>query len=214
MHLHERMPEATHLTLAIHSLGGGLSRGTALTGIEGISKQGLIRRDGKLVQIPLFLKDLQVDFGNGPRTVVSFPWADVCTAYYSTGIPNIEEFMAYKRSYVRLARLFRPFIGLAGKPFVQSWLKERIMKSPPGPSAEKRQQGRSRLWGEASDYQGNRVASRLETPEAYTFTAVTALGAVKHVLDRNFKAGFQTPSLAFGADFILEFDGVKREDII
>jgi short subunit dehydrogenase-like uncharacterized protein len=34
------------------------------------------------------------------------------------------------------------------------------------------------------------------------------------VLDRDFKAGFQTPSLAFGADFILEFDGVKREDII
>ena len=27
------------------------------------------------------------------------------------------------------------------------------------------------------------------------------------------KPGFQTPSLAFGADYILNFDGVTREDL-
>ena len=27
------------------------------------------------------------------------------------------------------------------------------------------------------------------------------------------KTGFQTPSLAYGADFILQFDGVEREDL-
>ncbi len=35
-HLKQRLPEATHLTLAIGSLGGGLSHGTTLTSIEGL----------------------------------------------------------------------------------------------------------------------------------------------------------------------------------
>jgi len=213
-HLKGRLPGATHLTLAISSLGGGLSRGTAMTGIEGISKPGLVRKEGKLVEVPLFWKDLQVDFGNGPRTVVSFPWADVCTAYYSSGIPNIEEYMGFKRSYIKVARLLKPFIGLAGKPFVQRWLKQWIMNSPPGPSEEARQRGRSRLWGKVTDGQAHTAISRLETPEGYTLTAATALGAVRHVLQGDYKPGSQTPSMAYGADFILEFDGVKREDII
>ena len=37
--------------------------------------------------------------------------------------------------------------------------------------------------------------------------------AVERVLAGDFKPGFQTPSLAYGADFILEFEGVQREDL-
>ena len=34
--------------------------------------------------------------------------------------------------------------------------------------------------------------------------------AAERVLAGEAKPGFQTPSTAFGADFILEFDGVRR----
>ena len=87
------------------------------------------------------------------------------------------------------------------------------MRSPPGPSVEARRLGRSRLWGEVRDDQGKQAISRMETPDGYTLTAETAVGAVRHALAGDYKAGFQTPSLAFGADFILEFEGVQREDI-
>ena len=213
MHLKQRLPTATHLTLAIKSLGGGLSRGTALTGIEGFKSQGLVRKDGKLVDVPLFSKTRQIDFGSGRRTAGRFPWGDVSTAYYSTGIPNIEEYLVFAKSTMRMMRIFRPLLGLAAKPWIQRWLKQRVMSGPPGPTLEARQRGRSRLWGEVIDDKGQQAISRMETPDGYSLTAETALGAVRHTLAGESKAGFQTASMAFGADFILEFEGVRREDI-
>jgi short subunit dehydrogenase-like uncharacterized protein len=88
-HLKRRLPSATRLLLAFHSVGG-LSRGTATTMIENLHRGGLIRRNGVLTPVPAAWRTRKVDFGRGPRTVVSIPWGDVSTAYRSTGIPNIE----------------------------------------------------------------------------------------------------------------------------
>jgi short subunit dehydrogenase-like uncharacterized protein len=52
----------------------------------------------------------------------------------------------------------------------------------------------------------------LRTPEGYTLTANTALEMAKRVGEGAAKPGFQTPSRAFGADFVLEFEGVHRFD--
>ena len=41
----------------------------------------------------------------------------------------------------------------------------------------------------------------------------TAFDAASRVAAGEDKPGFQTPSLAFGADYILDFDGVTREDV-
>ncbi|MEX0891152.1 MAG: hypothetical protein WEB88_03205 [Gemmatimonadota bacterium] len=38
------------------------------------------------------------------------------------------------------------------------------------------------------------------------------MAAVRRVLDGEATVGFQTPSTAFGADWILDFDGVERQD--
>jgi len=60
---------------------------------------------------------------------------------------------------------------------------------------------------------GNRRTARLSCPEGYTLTALTALAIAKKVLAGQFFTGFQTPSLAYGADLILKIDGVMREDL-
>jgi short subunit dehydrogenase-like uncharacterized protein len=213
-HLKRRLPDATSLTIAILGLGGGSSRGTLLTSIEGLPKQGVIRRDGKLMRVPLAGKTREIDFGRGPRTVLNIPWGDVSTAYYSTGIPNIETYMAFPKSFLRMVRILRPFTGLAGNPMVQRVLKNLVMKSPPGPTIEQRRVGLSRLWGEARNDAGQKAISLLETPNGYDLTAQTSLAAVERALSGDFKPGFQTPSMAYGADFILDFEGVKREDLI
>jgi hypothetical protein len=36
---------------------------------------------------------------------------------------------------------------------------------------------------------------------------------MKRILNKELKTGFQTPSLAYGSNFIMQFDGVRREDI-
>ncbi|HUD51267.1 MAG TPA: saccharopine dehydrogenase, partial [Parvibaculum sp.] len=69
------------------------------------------------------------------------------------------------------------------------------------------------LLGEAVNAAGERVVSKLRTPEGYTLTAMTSLETVRRVLSGEVTPGFQTPSSAFGADYITEFDGCIRQDL-
>jgi short subunit dehydrogenase-like uncharacterized protein len=48
---------------------------------------------------------------------------------------------------------------------------KKIDKQKPGPSDEKRESGRSFLWGKVWDEKGNTAESRLETVSGYTLTA-------------------------------------------
>ena len=82
-----------------------------------------------------------------------------------------------------------------------------------GPSDEERAKGKTYLWGVARDLNGNRVESRLQTPAGYTTTALAALNIAQKILDGNFQPGFQTPAKAYGADLVLEIDGVTRQDV-
>jgi short subunit dehydrogenase-like uncharacterized protein len=211
-HLKRRLPSATRLALGFQPIGG-LSRGTATTMAENIHRGGMVRRSGKLTKVPGAWKSRTIDFGRGPVKAITIPWGDVATAFYSTGIPDIEVYMAAPLG-LRLASRASRYLGwlLASAP-VQRRIKKRIQAGPPGPSEEQRARGQSRLWGEAADDAGRRVASRLEGPEGYTLTALTALAAIKEVLAGNAPSGFQTPSMAYGADFILKIEGVIRQDL-
>ena len=56
------------------------------------------------------------------------------------------------------------------------------------------------------------MVSRLRTPEPYQLTVETAVAIAKRALDGDAAVGFQTPARAYGADFVLGFDGVSRQD--
>jgi short subunit dehydrogenase-like uncharacterized protein len=220
-HLKQRLPSATQLRIFILGLGAGPSRGTAKSGVENMQRGGMIRRDGKLVPVPPGWNVREQDFGRGPRKVVSIGWGDVSTAYYSTGIPNIETYFALRKSYINGLK-FMSFIGplLYNRP-AKNFLKFLINTfTPPGPNEEKRKKGFAIFIGEvgakhASPLQNEeRAVSKLTAPEGYTCTALTTVEIMKRILEGDAKPGFQTPSLAYGADFILQFDGVKREDIV
>lgn len=211
-HLHRRLPDATWLTLAF-SGGTGLSRGTATTMIENIERGGAVRRAGKITRVPAAWRRRTIDFGDRVRGVVTLPWGDVSTAFHSTGIPNIEVYTAAPEGAVRGMILSRYIGWLMATPPAQSFLKGRIRAGSPGPSAAQRANATARLWGEAWNDDGARVVSRLRTPDGYTLTALTAVAAAEKALAGAAKPGFQTPSLAFGADFILEIAGTEREDV-
>jgi short subunit dehydrogenase-like uncharacterized protein len=211
-HLKRRLPAATQLALAIQGMGR-VSRGTATTMVENINRGGLVRREGKLTSVPAAWKTREIDFGRGAVLTTTIPWGDVATAYYSTGIPNIEVYAAIPASVRRMMKLTRHFGGLLGSAPVQRFLKKRIKAQPPGPNEEERARGKSFVWGEVKDDSGNRAVSRLRGPEGYTLTALTALAIVERVLGGQLSVGFQTPSKAYGADLILEIEGVIREDL-
>lgn len=211
-HLKARLPDATDLVLAFQGLGSA-SRGTATTAIESMMRAGAVRRDGAIASVPPAWKTREIDFGNGSVETVTIPWGDVSTAYYSTGIGNIEVYMALPPALIRQMRLARYVGWLLALPPVQAYLKSGIRAGPAGPSAQTRARTHSLVWGQVANAAGRRATSRLRTPNGYTLTAMTALAAVERVLAGEFKPGFQTPSKAFGKDFIMEFEGVAREDI-
>ncbi|HEX9374042.1 MAG TPA: saccharopine dehydrogenase NADP-binding domain-containing protein [Roseiflexaceae bacterium] len=211
-HLKRRLPGACRLALAFLTLSR-VSWGTATTAVENLHRGGLVRQDGQLVSVPAAHKTRTIDFGDRSAAAVALPWGDVSTAFYSTGIPNIEVYSALPASMRRLMVASRRLGWLLGTAPAQRVLKGMIRRQPPGPSDAERARGLSLLWGEVEDAAGARCVARLRAPEGYTLTAMTTLAIVQRVLAGDAPAGFQTPATAYGADFILEFPGVTREDV-
>lgn len=205
-HLKQRLPAATHLTLAFMG-GGGFSRGTHRTMLEGLGLGGLLRRDGRIERIPAACKTRQVDFGaGGLRTTVTIPWGDVATAYHSTGIPNVETYAAMPRAQIRLLRLSRHLGWFFQSRPVQAWLRRKLDRDAPGPAAATRADTRTYVWGEALAPGGVHAAGRLTCANGYSFTARSAVAAARRVLAGDVQPGFRTPSRAFGADFLRSLD--------
>ncbi len=208
-----QLPGATHLEMAFAGLSRA-SSGTAQTMLEMMADMpqgGLVRRNGRLVPHPFGKGGKQVTFSDGQtRQVTPIPWGDLATAQLSTGIPNVTAYMA---------------ISLPPGASLVSPLAARLMKIGPvrqagrkliswtihGPDEALRQRARSYIWACASDDAGNKREAWLETLEAYRLTAVAGILAVENTL-RHQPNGALTPSLAFGADFVLEIENTHRFD--
>jgi short subunit dehydrogenase-like uncharacterized protein len=195
-HLKQRLPTATHLTLAFHSDGpAGLPPGTTKTMIEMFPYGRRVRRNGRFEDVPREIKKRMIDFGSGPVEATCLSWGDVFMAFYSTGIPNIEDYAVLPE------KVSRPRAGSANQ-------------MPASSTPELRARTRTHVWGQVQDDQGHQATSRLHGPEAgVDWTALAALGAVKKVLAGEVQPGFQTPSQAFGSEFVMENKGVTREDL-
>ncbi len=210
-HLKRRLPDANDLKLFL-SLGASMSRGTAKTMVESIAAGTRLRRDG-LIVTRNWAESGSCDFGEGAKPTIQVSWGDVATAFHSTRIPNIEVHFEALPAISWLARTPASIKSFLGLGFMQSFLKAQVDRLPEGPSEAARRAGRAVLVGEARNAAGQTVRSRLRTPEGYTLTAATAFDAARRVATGEVEAGFQTPSLAFGPDYILSFDGATRDDL-
>ncbi len=212
LHLKHRLPSATRLTLAFKTEGpAGFPPGTFKTMIEMIPYGNRVRRDGQLVPAPETSLRM-IDFGRGPVSAVRLTWGDILMAYYSTGIPNIEDYAVFPEDLLKQINAIYKLRPLFNLSFVRELFK-RV--TPAGSTVEERAKTQTHVWGEVEDDQGRKAVSRLHGPEAgVIWTSLSALAVVHKVLDGNVLPGFQTPSLAYGADFVLESKGVTREDLL
>ncbi|WP_253738284.1 saccharopine dehydrogenase family protein [Halohasta salina] len=211
-HLQARLPEATHLALAL-SASGSLSGGTLKTLLNGVGSGSAIREDGHLRAIPTASKTRVVDFGTGTETVMTIPWGDLSTAYRTTGIPNIAVYVAVPDAVRHTLMLTRPFGGVLATEPVQRLLKGLVDRFVEGPSWAARAENETTIWGEAwSESSGETVQSILRTPDTYELTVAAALACAEGVLDGEAPDGFATPAGAFGPDLVLELPGVSRQD--
>jgi short subunit dehydrogenase-like uncharacterized protein len=211
-HLDERLPDAESLTLALGGMGG-LSRGTAMTMVENFGDDGVIRENGVLKRVPQAYDEREFEFSHGTRSGMTIPWGDVVTAYHSTGIENVRVYSETHPDTISRLRKFRKLGPVVGSGPVQSLLKWIVDRRIDGPDDEALREEGGEIYGEAETADGERVVSRVTTPNGYALTRDTALLCTRRVLDGDAPLGYQTPSTAYGTDLVLEVDGVERTDV-
>jgi short subunit dehydrogenase-like uncharacterized protein len=202
--LKEALPDADSLALGF-DVDGRPSPGTAKTMVEGLAAGGRIRRNGEIVEVPFAYRTRNIDFGRGSALGVTIPWGDVATAYYSTGIANIEVYVRVAPAAVlamRCLNLLRPVLHRAA-PLLRRWAARSS-----GPSEQELRHETSYVWGEVRNAAGAVRAGRLTTPNGYRLTVDAAILALQYVLEQRPRGGYYTPSRLMGARAIERLPGV------
>ena len=206
--LKEALPDATHLALAFDARGL-MSPGTARTMMRSLrlGKHGSrVRRNGVLEEMPLAQSWRNIDFAGGSATAIAIPWGDLATAWFSTGIRNIETYAAVPRAAVIASRALnwvRPLLASAPG----QTLLYRLANRASGPSEEQLATGRSRLWGEVRNAAGERRTAKLETTNGYRLTADGTIMAVQYLMTNTPPGGYYTPSMLLGARCVERLPG-------
>jgi len=204
--LREAMPDATHLALGFQT-NASMSPGSAKTAVEGLAVGGRVRRDGRIVTVPLGSPTRRIDFGAGETAAMALAWGDVSTAYHTTGIGNIEVFVAVPQAVidrVRWLRALRPLLGLAP---VQGALRRRAGRLP-GPTTHARSASVSWVWGEVRNASGSIRTARVRTVNAYDLTVQASLAVTEFMLNGgNGQVGTLTPARLCGSGFVATLAG-------
>lgn len=211
-HTAARASQPVSLRIAIKGLGGP-SQGTAKTAVEALGSGTLARKNGTITSFRAGKLQRNFDLGVGDEPFLGVSWGDVSTAYYSTGIGDIEVYFPNAgpvKSMTAMSRFFGPVMASG---MVKNFLKKQIEKMPAGPTDAERERDTSILLAEVTDADGSTYRSLLETPNGYTLTAESAVECVLKKLEGVGAAGFQTPSLAFGADFATTLESTRLTDL-
>lgn len=206
--LKQMLPDANYLALGFDS-NSSMSPGTAKTAIEGLALGGKARINSQIKTVPLAWKTRIIDFGKGEKLATTIPWGDVSTAFYTTGIPNIEVYIPIspkRLSVLKRANYIRWLLGLS---FIQSFLKKKAAEQK-GPGIEQLKRQRTHVWGEAKNAQGECKTVRITTANGYALTVASSLGIAEYLLKNELKGGYRTPSQLMGSEFITRLPGYSE----
>ncbi len=207
-YLAEKLPDADRLELAFHGMGK-TSRGTTKSQVERLKVGGAIREKGILKVVPILSKSKEMIFTTPDGKEITkktylIPWGDVSTAYFSTGIPNIEVYQPFPKSMARMAKFTHYIRWLLKLRFYEKFMTWMQLKMyPPLKTGEIYGEGMM-VRGTVSNDRGETVSVRLNTEDGYLFTARSTVTILKKMLSGEKKPGYQTPSSCFGYNLILE----------
>ena len=210
VHVAALVPNAKYLRIGLLR-PNSFSRGTFRSALGLANSRVSIRRNGRLISLPVGRLQRSFDFGDGEKESVAVSWADVFTAYHSTGIRNIETY--FEAGFVSRA-LYQLGAGLADavqlKP-VKTLIDTIAGGWPEGPPEDRRRAEQCVIVAEAEDPWRQQTSVRLRTPDGYSFTAESATAIAHRILRGDFACGFQSPARVYGADLVLDFKGTHRE---
>lgn len=199
--LKSEMPDATQLNLGFDSPSSLPPRLLARV-FEGASLGGTIRQGEQIVQVPNAHKVRMIDFGEGVKQGVSITWGDISSAYYTSGIPNIEFFLAITNYGISAAKLSNFVLPLVRVKNVQRSMNKLIRFAKRKAFFCQHKNTSVRIWGEACNKIGSIESVSVEIENVTKFTVESALSAVRHLLEKQSINGFYTPSRLLGSGVI------------
>ena len=195
------VPDAVRLRIALSHFEL-FAAGSAKSMISLVQNQVHVRRNSKMVTVPVGQLQADFDFGSGLSRSTAINWCDTFTAYFTSGIPNIEV-------YLEANAFERWLYTLSSKS--NAWISQPVVQAMLGTSADmwlargdqhlsNALKNRQRcVIVEASNADGRGVQLRLMTPEPYKVTRESTL------------AGFQTPATMYGDGLLQEISGSRLE---
>ena len=168
---------------------------------------------------PLGHKGMWVDFSikvgiKKKLFVMTIPWGDVATAYFTTSIPNIETYTGITPYIYKMLKFQWAFNWLLKTSFIRRIALKKIKEKPAGPADEVRAKSSSMIWGKVQNVAGKSVSAAMKVKDGYTLTAHSSLLIAQKILAGNFKAGYQTPAAVYGEDLIMEVPDTKRTLVV
>jgi short subunit dehydrogenase-like uncharacterized protein len=206
------VPNAKYLRIALLR-PTSFSRGTFRSALGLANSRVTIRRNGRLMSLPVGRLQRAFDFGVDKKESVAVSWADVFTAYYSTGVRNIETYFEADFASRTLYQLGAGIADTMQLAPVRSLIDAITSVLPEGPPEARRRTEQCVIVAEAEDSWRQRGCVRLTTPDGYSFTAEAATAIAQRILRGDFVSGFQTPAKVYGADLVLEFKGTHRQEL-
>ncbi len=200
--LTDEMQDAEKIQLAIAIKNGKISRGTFKSSLENISESVFFRENGEMKNIPFGEKNLNINFVDFKSSATAIPWADAYNAYFSTGIKNIEIYLAIPEIISSNVKFFAKILS---NEIFKNLLTKIIDAFIVGPDEVSRRKSLSYIWGRAVNKVGNEIEHVFVYPDGYEFTALAASVIAILILNGKGKAGTQTPALNFGNKFSEQF---------
>jgi short subunit dehydrogenase-like uncharacterized protein len=210
MHVARRARGARRLLLGVHSANAYKSAAAALSKLDVLGRGGAWIQDGELKLGPMAHARFRAIVDAARHTFVAAPLAEALAAHRCTGIRDVVAGVPVSALVAPILRLAAPLIhGLLRRPRVRRFLERRVRR--PAPAAQPAPAERSFVWAQASGAEGTTTAV-LSLGEGYAFAA-SAMVRSSERLSSFDGIGTWTPGAAFGPDFVLELDCVRRQDL-
>jgi len=211
-HVAHRRPGAKRLLIGVDARNVHRSVGAALSRLEVMGAGGAWIEGGALVRGAIAHRRFGAGVDGHGQTFVAAPMAEALAAHRTTGIADVVAGIPVPRGVAPLMPWVAPLLqGLARRPALRRLVTHggRPVEAPE--SAGRQPPLRSAVWAQASDDEGS-VTSVLEMGEGYAFAAAALVLAARRVGEPALAGSF-TPAAAFGADFVLQIEGVSRRDL-
>lgn len=212
LHVARRLPDARSIEVAVAPSNAHRSVAVSLSTLAVLSGGGAAVRDGRVVRERIAEHTRRVEVDGAWTSFASAPLAEAFTTFHTTGIRDVIALAPMARGVAALARIASPALARALRDERLRRLLERRARAAEATPTPAHSGARSWVWARARSDSGATATSMLTAGEGFAFAAAAAVRAVEKVAGST-RYGAFTPASAFGADHVLEIEGVRRRDL-